>query len=342
VKLSGSRIGAFLRAPDPKLRLVLIHGSDRGLVRERAANLARTVVDDLGDAFRVTELTVEDVRSDGARIADELSQISFLGGRRVVFVRMDGEDISARLQHILDTPPPGDALLIVEAGELSARSPVRKAFEASSNAVAIPCYGDDDQNVGALIDATFAEAAMSVDRAAREFLVAHLGSDRMVTRSELDKLALYALGQQRITLDDAIAAVGDSGALSLDDIAFAAGEGNGPALDKNMERALREGEGPIAILRATLRHFHRLHLALGHMQQGRSPDDAMKALRPPVIFLHEDNFRRQLRLWNVDRARAALALISEAERDCKSTGVPDEAVCHRALMRICLAARRAR
>lgn len=342
MKLSGSRIGAFLRAPDAKLRLVLIHGPDRGLVRERAKNLARTVVDDLSDAFRVTELTADDVRSDGARIADELSQISFLGGRRVVFVRMDGEDISARLQPVLDTPPPGDALLIIEAGELSSRSPVRKAFEASPNAVAIPCYADDDQNVGALVDATFAEAGMNVDRQAREFLVAHLGSDRMVTRSELDKLALYAHGQKTVSLEDAIAAVGDSGALSLDDIVFAAGEGNGGILDKTIERAMREGESTIGILRAALRHFHRLHLALGLMQQGRSPEEAMKALRPPVIFLHEKKFRRQLDLWSPDRARSALALISEAERDCKSTGVPDEALCHRALMRICLAAKRAR
>jgi DNA polymerase-3 subunit delta len=139
-----------------------------------------------------------------------------------------------------------------------------------------------------------------------------------------------------------VAAVGDSGALSLDDIAFAAGEGNGGVLDKTIERALREGENSIGILRAALRHFHRLHLALGYMQQGRSADEAMKALRPPVIFLHEEKFRRQLRLWSADRARSALALISEAERDCKSTGMPDEAVCHRALMRICLAARRSR
>ena len=156
MKLSGARIAAFLRAPDPNIRLILIYGPDRGLVRERSQTLARMVVDDLSDAFRVSELTVDDVRSDGARIADEMSQISFLGGRRVIFVRMEAEDISARLQPLLDSPPPGDALLIVEAGDLSARSPVRKTFEASPNAAAIPCYADNDQNVGALIDATFA------------------------------------------------------------------------------------------------------------------------------------------------------------------------------------------
>ena len=35
----------------------------------------------------------------------------------------------------------------------------------------------------------------------------------------------------------------------------------------------------------------------------------------------------------------AMALLGEAERDCKSTGLPDEAICHRALIRLAMAAR---
>ena len=340
MKLAASRVGAFLRAPDPKIRFILLHGEDRGLVRERAQQLARIAVEDPNDPFRVAQLTPEDVRGDAARVRDELQQMSLMGGRRVVFLRMEGEDLSARLEPVLETPPAGDALLIVEAGELSARSPVRKAFEAAATAVAIACYGDDEDSVSALIDQTFAPLKVTIAPEARDFLLANLGSDRMVTRTELEKLALYARGKSDITLDDAIAAVGDSGALSVEAIALAAAEGGGGALDRHIARAFREGQSPIAVLRACLRHFHRLHLAAGHVQQGRSPDDAMKALRPPVIFLHADSFRRQLRLWTAERLRAALALLAEAERDCKSTGIPDEAACHRALMRIALAARR--
>ena len=341
MKLSASRVAAFLRAPAPEIRFILLHGDDRGLVRERAQQLARSVVEDPTDPFRVAELTADDVRTDPARVRDELQQMSLMGGRRVVFLRMEGEDISARLAPVLETPPAGDTLLIVEAAGLSARSPVRKAFEGAEGAVAIACYGDDEAAVAGLIDQTFAPLKIAVDPAARDFLLAHLGSDRMVTRSELDKLSLYVQGQRTMTLEDAIAAVGDSGALSLEAIAFAAADGSGTALDQHIARAFREGETPIGILRSCLRHFHRLHLAAGYVRDGRSADEAMKALRPPVIFIQEDSIRRQLRLWSPERLRAALALLSEAERDCKSTGIPDEAACHRALMRIALAARRA-
>ena len=341
MKLAAARVAAFLRSPDPKARFVLLHGEDRGLVHERALQLARTVVEDPSDPFRVAELTPEDVRADPARLMDELQQLSLLGGRRVVFLRMEGEDISARLQPVLDAPPAGDTLLIVEAGELSSRSPVRRAFEAADAAVAIPCYADNEASVAALIEQTFAPLKIALETAARDFLLAHLGSDRLVTRTELDKLALYALGKTTITLDDAIAAVGDSAALSVEAIAFAAAAGDGAALDRHIGRAFREGQSTVAVLRACLRHFHRLHLAAGYMQQGRSAGEAIKSLRPPVIFLQEEDFLRQLRIWSAERLRAALALLAEAERDCKSTGIPDEAACHRALMRIALAAHRA-
>jgi DNA polymerase III subunit delta len=341
VKLNTNQANAFLRAPDAKIHFILLYGPDDGLVRERAVQIARTAVEDLSDPFRVAELTVEDVRSDAARLRDEMQQMSLMGGRRVVFLRMAGEDISTHLEPLLETPPPGDSLFIVEAGDLAARSAVRKVFEAADTAVAIGCYGDDERRVSSLIDETFAPLKIAVEPAARDFLIAHLGADRQVSRSELEKLALYAQGNGKVTLDDAIASVGDSGALSLDAVAAAVAEGNGAQLERQVARAFREGQGPIVVLRACLRHFHRLHLAAGTMRTGRSADEAMRALRPPLFGPQQDSFRRQLQLWSAERLRAALSLLAEAERDCKSTGIPDEATCHRALMRIALAARRA-
>src|SRR5690606_32479874 len=122
----------------------------------------------------------------------------------------------------------------------------------------------------------------------------------------------------------------------LDAIASAVAEGNGAQLERQIARAFREGHVPVTILRACLRHFHRLHLAAGQMRAGRSPEEAMRGMGPPLSGPAAESFRRQLRIWSTDRLRAALALLSEAERDCKSTGIPDEAACHRALMRIAL------
>jgi DNA polymerase-3 subunit delta len=81
-----AEIEAFLRKPDPAVQLVLLHGPDAGLVRERADRLAGTVVPDLHDPFRVARVSGAQLLEDPARLADEAAAIAMGGGRRVVRV----------------------------------------------------------------------------------------------------------------------------------------------------------------------------------------------------------------------------------------------------------------
>ena len=53
--------------------------------------------------------------------------------------------------------------------------------------------------------------------------------------------------------------VGDSSALTLDDLALALADGDRAALDRAYGRALEEGSDAITILRAAGRHLLRLH-----------------------------------------------------------------------------------
>jgi DNA polymerase-3 subunit delta len=338
VKLAAAKVAGFLKSPGPDAAAVLIYGNDRGLVRERVETLAHGVVDDLGDPFRVTELKSGDVRGDPARLADEVAAQSMIGGRRLVLLRIDGTDISKPLAAVLEDFI-GDTMLIVEAGELGPRAPVRKLFEADKDAVAIACYADDERAIESLIETVLGGHGISADPDAKNHLIKQLGSDHMVSRRELEKLALYAGEKTSVSLEDVVQIVGDNGALSLEEIAYATAGGDGDQLERLLARAFRESQSPVGILRAVLRHFQKLHVSAGLMGQGKSAEQAMKQLRPPILFLFAGRFRRQLGLWSLGRARSAMALLGEAERDCKSTGLPDEAVCHRALIRLAMAAR---
>lgn len=338
MKLAAREVAGFLKSPGPDRHAILIYGNDRGLVRERVETLAHRVVDDLGDPFRVTELQSADVRGDPARLADEVAAQSMTGGRRLVLLRIDGTDISEPLAAVLENYT-GSSMLIVEAGELAPRAPVRKLFEADKEAVAIACYADDERAIDSLIDTVLGAHGISAQPDAKNHLLKQLGSDHMVSRRELEKLALYAGEKTSVSLEDVVQIVGDNGALSLEEIAYATAGGDGDQLERLLARAFRESQSPVSILRAVLRHFQKLHLAAGAMGQGKSPEQAMKQLRPPILFLFAGRFRRQLGLWTLGRTRSAMALLGEAERDCKSTGLPDEAVCHRALIRLAMAAR---
>lgn len=339
---------ALVKAPPAGLRAILLYGPDGGLVRERAKTATRAVLGGADDPFRLAELSGGDLKDDPARLADEAAALAFTGGRRVVLLRDLGEAQLRLVQDFLKSLP-GEALVVVEAGDLPRRSALVKAFEsAGPEAAAIACYRDEARDLGRVIEESLGEAGLTLAPDARSYLAANLGGDRLLTRRELDKLALYKADAEgparRVELEDALAVVGDSAALSLDDLAFAVGAGEPAAADRALKRSLQEGVTAVGLLRAVSRHFQRLHLAVGLAAEGGDAEAAMKKLRPPVFWKQAAPFKAQMRLWPPRALAAALARLLEAEADCKRTGFPDEALSGRLLLELAAqaAARRAR
>jgi DNA polymerase-3 subunit delta len=341
MKIAAGRAESFVKAPDAAMRAVLVYGPDTGLVRERVQRLITGVVSDARDPFRVAELTPARLKEDPARLADEAAALALTGGRRVVVLR-DAGDAQADLLASFLAAPKGDALVVVEGGELGPRSGLRKLFEGADNAAAIACYADEGGNLAAVIQEELKSAGLTADPDALSFLTGHLGGDRRLTRSEMGKLAVYMGGPGRVRLEDAVACIGDSAALSMDDLALAAAEGDHGTAQRVLDRLLREGAQPVSVLRAVARHFQRLHYAAGLVAQGRSPDQALAALKPPPIYKVADRVKRQLGRWPAETVGRALEVLTEAEVECKTTGMPAAAICSRALMQLARAAGRGR
>ena len=337
--IKGNRIEAFLKAPDKDVRAILVYGPDQGLVRERIDRLAKSVVADLRDPFRVADLPQSRITADGALLSDEASAIAMTGGRRVVIIRDATDSVTTTSGAFLDAPK-GDALVLFEAGELSARSTLRKQFETRDNAAALACYADEGETLTALIVSMLKENGLTAEPDALEFLRSNLGGDRRLSRMELTKLIQYMGAPGTVSLNDAMVCVGDSAQLNMDDLALATADGNHADSQHTLDRLLADGEQPVAILRNVARHFLRLHLAQSHIAKGSSVEQAMGQLKPPVFFKSADRFRRQLSRWPLDRLSTALELLLDAEIDCKTTGLPAAEITARAMMRLAQAAGR--
>ena len=102
--------------------------------------------------------------------------------------------------------------------------------EKSPAAAVIPCYADNERDVMRLIERALKDAGLTIEPDAREELMGLLGADRLASRAELDKLALYAQGKGRIGLADVQAIIADASALVLDDAIDAAAAGEREAV----------------------------------------------------------------------------------------------------------------
>jgi len=343
MKLNKNDIIAQVRKLNPAYRAVLIYGRDEGLVRERADLIAKQVVEDLRDPFLVAHIEPDQLKSAPYLLADEAAAISMMGGRRVIRIDGAGENVTEAAKSFLENPV-GDGLVIITAGGIRATSALVKFFNKAKNAAAMACYEDDQGNLQSLIFEVMGQNNLDVDPAAAAFLQGNLGSDRMVSRGELEKLVLYMGGPKdgarlSVSLEDARACVGDSGSLTLDMIAIATTGGDLKILDDTLYKAFNRGESAIPILRNLARRLQKLHLIRGSMDKGVSADKAVMAVIYSPYSPEKKSFMTQLGKWSTAKLSAALEIVMQAEADCKITGLPAEAICARACLRIANAAR---
>ncbi|HEY4944195.1 MAG TPA: DNA polymerase III subunit delta [Rhizomicrobium sp.] len=340
-EIKGHGIERTLSHPPKDLVAALIFGPDQGLVRERAEKLIKSVVPDLKDPFLIADLDDSVLSSDPARLADEAAAISMLGGRRVVRVRGAGNALAKLFERFLDDPA-GDALIVVEGGDLAKGTGLRKVFEGADNAAAIACYGDNARDLPELVREALKAEGLAIAPDALADAAARLGSDRGVTRRELEKLALYARGAKQVTLEDVRAVLGDEAEVRTEEALDAAGQGDLKKLDTALERLWVSGTSPAAILRMAMSQFQRLALAKSEMEKGSTLDDAMRKLRPPIHFMRQASFKAQAGLWDTPRLLEALDLLLETEALSRTTAVPAETVTARALFSIAAMARMGR
>jgi len=249
--------------------------------------------------------------------------------------------LTKSLTAYLDNPSP-DAVLILEAGELAARSSLRKLAEIHPRAAALACYRDEGTGLAALINEVLDSHQVRIAPDALRFVSSQLGADRQASRNALEKLALFAGPGQTVSLDDARAVVGDVAESTLDELAQAVAGGNAGQAQRLLQQLYGEGTATIAILRGLARHFGRLAEARNLVDSGMDAESAVGKLRPPVFFRTKPAMVSAVRGWSSTRLNNALDRLLRAEIECKTTGMPAELVCARAVLALSMAAPKAR
>ncbi len=324
MKLSWKEIEPFVKKPDAKARAILIYGPDDGLVKERSSMIGASVVSDLNDPFNVAALSADILSDDPARLSDEANAMSMMGGARLIRVEDAGDKLTVLLKEYLENPS-SENLVVLEAGELGPRSTLRALFEKSPNAAAVPCYVDDEKGVQNLIRQTLSEAGYTIQGDANAWLAQNITGDRLRVRGEIEKLIVY-MGKESKTVQmaDVMAACGEAGDQSLDDLLYAIGAGKTETALRAYNKLLGEGVAMITILRSMQGHFRKLHYIKSLMKDGAGTDEAMKKLQPPIFFKNVDPFKAQLRRWGEDKLLSILGRLSQVEAQSKQTGTPVE------------------
>ncbi len=307
----------MLANPPAHISGYLVYGLDVGLVHERAVGLFRKFGGSDDESFSKIRLAGDDIANDPGLLADEFFATGLFGGKRVVLVAAGSKNFLPSVEAVLADPPP-ESVLIVEAGNLRRDAPLRILFERGRATATVECYPDSPQELLRLVKTEAQRAGLSIsDETASEF-IAHLGSDRAASRSEIEKLLLYASGSGSITGRDIEAITADASALALDRAITSAFLGLRSMVTETAIRAFETGNDPGVLLGFALRHASALHRAKESMEQGAPFERAAGfLLRGQHTSTAQKAVRDQMGLWSAARLLRAIELVSEAIRKCR-------------------------
>lgn len=340
MKLSGIAATRYFAKPEATRTGLLIFGADAMRVALRRQEVIAALIGPQGEEeMRLSRLPAGDLRKDGAALLDAVKAVGFFPGPRVAFVEDATDGLADTVAAALADWREGDAQIIVTAGQLTAKSKLRKLFEGHNNAYAIGIY--DDPPSREEVEDTLRKAGLrEISQSAMTDLMALSKElDPGDFRQTVEKIALYKYDDATpLSPEDVAASAPASIEADVDDVLNIVADGRAAELGPMMRRIEGQGVAPVTLTIQSLRHFRALHAAAS---DPAGPASGIARMRPPIFGPRRDRMQRQAGNWGMFRLEEAVKLLVETDLTLRSSSrAPQMAVIERALMRLAMMARR--
>ena len=336
VKLNARDASRFFAKPDMSKAGVLLFGPDAMRIALKRQDLIAAITGpNAEEEMRLIRMTGAELRKDPARLQDALKAQGFFPGPRTVLVEEATDTLDKTFTAALEDWQPGDAMMVVTAGQLNARSKLRKTFEVSGSCVAIGIYTDPPSREE--IEATLQKSGIGAiaPEAMTDLVNLAQELDPGDFRQTVEKLSLYKTGDDTpVSPADILACAPATTEAALDDAVHMAAEGNAAAIVPQMHRLAAQGVNPTTLCIGATRHFKLLHAAASSDQ---GPEAALSRARPPVFGPRRDRMVRQARTWGTPRLESVIQLLTDTDLALRSSRpVPAMAMMERAFIRIAM------
>lgn len=340
MKLTGAAANNYFRKPDPAHTGLLIFGADPMRVATKRQEAIAALVGPQGEEeMRLTRINAADLRKDPALLDDAIKAQGFFPGHRIAFVEDATDGLAKVLTTALSDWQPGDAQVVVTAGQLTAKSALRKLFEGHPNAIAIGIY-DDPPSMADIEQALTAAGLARPDRDVMDALMALASSlEPGDFRQTVEKLGLYMRGETAApTVADVMANAPQSAEVDVDDVLDVVATGQAAELGPVLRNLYAQGVTPVTLCIGAMRHFRRLHVVAS---DPGGPGAGIGKLRPPVFGPRRNKIERQASQWGRDRLERALTALTDVDLQLRSaSSAPQGALLERTLIRLAMMARR--
>ena len=314
MKIIPKDIDLFIKNIPEAINAILLYGVDSGLVNIRANSIINSYI-------MVGKFKYEQLKNNASSLLDCLHSIKLfdedLSKKKLAIIECSGISIAEPILSII-TNVKYKGLILFYAGELGTDSSLRKVFEKLPHLAAIPCYLDDQKSLVTIIQQVLKDYKITYESGVLQLLSNSLPcGNRVLIINELEKIVLFLGDKKNILVSDLENYLHKQGEISFDKLCYQLSLREVDEIEELLLKLLNQGHNLVQIIRMVIYHFNRLHQVKCLIEQGKSEQQSIASLYPPIFFKQVENFNKSLTLWKKEQLIKTLMDLTAIELSTK-------------------------
>ena len=290
-----------------KNRVILFYGENLGL-----KNDFKKILKHKNRENEVISFNQEQIIKNSNTLLNEVSNISLFDKRKIFFIDDVNDKILEVLKEVIKDF--NDQEIYLFASVLDKRSKLRNFFEKENSCGAVPCYIDNEIALKKVIMKRL-NGFDGLTTLNINLILQHIGLDRVKLNNELDKILLY-FDQKKIVTEKLIELLDPSSNDDYNLLRDTALTGNKNKTNDLLSETFFETDKNIFYLNIINQRLNRLWEI--NTEKGKSFDEKLNSLKPPIFWKDKTNFINQAKIWNKEKIKIILKKTYEIEKKIKS------------------------
>jgi len=237
---------------------------------------------------------------------------SFFDDLKLILISRVSEKIIKLIDELLDRKI-NDVTIVLNASNLEKKSKLRSIFEKDKKLICVPFYKDDNRTLLQLANNFFKNNKISISQEIVNLIVERSSGDRINLNNELNKISLFLLNKEKISIDDVIKLTNLAENYSISELADNCLSKNIKKINKIFNENVFSVDDCILIVRTLLSKTKRLLEIKKINSSNKNIEQIISNYRPPIFWKDKEIVKNQASKWSLKDAEKLIYKIHDIE-----------------------------
>ena len=241
---------------------------------------------------------------------EQISNTSLFSKKKIIIINDFSEKLKNNIIEITKESKE-DVRIFLFAENLDKRSAVRSHFENEKNLAVVPCYQDNEKTLSIYLKNKLKDY-QGLSQELVNMLIKNSGADRKILSQEIEKIKGLFL-TKKIDQEKVIRLINNAYNIDFDRLRDSCLEANKKDLNKNLGNISLQSEKAYFYLGNLSSRVQKLLDLNKLLIKNNNVDLAMDAMKPKIFWKDKPIFKKQLKIWNLEKLEKAKKIIFQTE-----------------------------